>query len=134
MADSARRDTRPAKERRRAGGRPDDERAHDHGKAGYRRAESGFRGGTSMSGTQFELSVTRHIDAPREIAWKVWTDLKDEWFCPKPWRAEVIEEDLRPGGRSAVRMYGPDGEDTGPMEGIFLEVVPRERVVSTDAY
>ena len=87
-----------------------------------------------MSAAEFELSVTCHVAAPREIAWKVWTDLKDQWFCPKPWRAEVIEEDLRPGGRSAVRMFGPNGEDTGPMEGIFLEVVPGERVVSTDAY
>jgi uncharacterized protein YndB with AHSA1/START domain len=46
----------------------------------------------------------------------------------------VIEEDLRPGGRSAVQMFGPNGEETGPMEGVFLEVVPGERVVTTDAY
>ncbi|BAV64534.1 SRPBCC family protein [Sphingobium cloacae] len=87
-----------------------------------------------MSGTAYELSVTRLVNTPRAIAWKVWTDLKDEWFCPKPWRAEVIEEDMRPGGRSAVRMHGPDGADSGPLEGIFLEVVPQERVVTTDAY
>ena len=82
----------------------------------------------------FELSVTCHIEAPRDIVWKVWTDLKDEWFCPKPWRAHVVEEDLRPGGRSAIRMTGPDGEDTGVMEGIFLEVIPSGKVVTTDAY
>src|SRR3546814_5503736 len=70
-----------------------------------------LRRGRVMSAAIFELSVTCHVAAPREIAWKVWTDLKDQWFCPKPWRAEVIEEDLRPGGRSAVRMFGPDGED-----------------------
>ncbi len=87
-----------------------------------------------MSGAEHELSVTCLIDAPREICWKVWTDLKDEWFCPKPWRAEVIEEDMRPGGRSAVQMFGPNGEETGPMEGIFLEVVPGARIVTTDAY
>jgi len=85
-----------------------------------------------MSG--HDLSVSAPVAAPREICWKVWTDLKDQWFCPKPWRAQVIEEDLRPGGRSAIRMFGPDGEDTGPMEGIVLEVVPGERVVTTDAY
>jgi uncharacterized protein YndB with AHSA1/START domain len=87
-----------------------------------------------MSAAEHELSVTCHIAAPRGIVWKVWTDLKEEWFCPKPWRAEVIEEDLRAGGRSAMRMFGPNGEDSGPMEGIILEVVPQERVVSTDAY
>ena len=84
--------------------------------------------------SEHELSVTCHIAAPRERVWKMWVDRKEDWFCPKPWRAEVIEEDLRPGGRSAVRMFGPDGEDTGPMEGVFLEVVLGETVVTTDAY
>lgn len=87
-----------------------------------------------MSEGAHELSVSCTIAAPRATCWVVWTDRKAEWFCPKPWRAEVIEEDLRPGGRSAVQMFGPDGEETGPMEGVFLEVVPGERVVTTDAY
>ncbi|MDO7834019.1 SRPBCC domain-containing protein [Sphingobium sp. HBC34] len=87
-----------------------------------------------MSGTEHELSVTCHIAASRAICWTVWTDMKDAWFCPRPWRAEVIEQDLRPGGRSAVQMFGPDGEETGPMEGVFLEVVPHALVVTTDAY
>ena len=87
-----------------------------------------------MSEGAHELSVSCTIAAPRATCWAVWTDRKAEWFCHKPWRAEVIEEDLRPGGRSAVQMFGPDGEETGPMEGVFLEVVPGERVVTTDAY
>lgn len=87
-----------------------------------------------MSEGAHELSVSCTIAAPRATCWAVWTDRKAEWFCPKPWRAEVIKEDLRPGGRSAVQMFGPDGEETGPMEGVFLEVVPGERVVTTDAY
>lgn len=87
-----------------------------------------------MSEGAHDLSVTCIIAAARSTCWRVWTDRKDEWFCPKPWRAEVIEEDLRPGGRSAVQMFGPDGEETGPMEGVFLEVVPHERIVTTDAY
>lgn len=84
--------------------------------------------------SEHELSVSCHIAAPREIVWKVWTGRKEDWFCPKPWRAEVVEEDLRAGGRSCIQMFGPDGEETGPMEGVFLEVVPGEKVVTTDAY
>ena len=87
-----------------------------------------------MSGAEHELSVTAYFAAPRDLCWRVWTERKADWFCPKPWRAEVIAEDMRAGGRSAVQMFGPDGEDTGPMEGVFLEVVPGERVVTTDAY
>jgi uncharacterized protein YndB with AHSA1/START domain len=87
-----------------------------------------------MSEGAHDLCVTCTIAAPRATCWRVWTDRKEDWFCPKPWRAQVIEEDLRPGGRSAVQMFGPDGEETGPMEGVFLEVVPGERIVTTNAY
>ena len=91
-----------------------------------------------MSGVEHELSVTCHIAAPREIVWKVWTDLKEEWFCPKPWRVEVVEQDWRAGGRSALVMHGPDGEQM-PQDGVFLEVTPPSpsadaRFVFTDAF
>lgn len=87
-----------------------------------------------MSEDMHALSVTAHVAAPVDICWRIWTERKGEWFCPRPWRAEVIEEDLRPGGRSAMRMHGPDGEDTGPMEGVVLAVEPGVMVVTTDAY
>jgi uncharacterized protein YndB with AHSA1/START domain len=78
------------------------------------------------------LSVTRFINAPPEQVWRVMTERQTEWWCPKPWRTEVVEQDFRAGGRSAVIMHGPDGE-TSPHEGVFLEVVPGVRFVSTDA-
>ncbi len=83
--------------------------------------------------SDFELSVERLIDAPPETVWRVWTERTEEWFCPKPWRVTVQEQDLRPGGRSALTMHGPDGEEM-PMESVFLEVVPNRRIVSTDAF
>lgn len=79
------------------------------------------------------LSVTRLIDAPVETVWKVATERLEEWFCPKPWRAEIIEQDWRGGGRSALVMHGPNGESM-PNEGIFLEVTPPHRFVFTDAF
>lgn len=82
---------------------------------------------------ELELSITRLIDAPRKAVWKAWTDHLEEWWCPRPWTVELIEQDLRPGGRSAMIMRGPDGEEM-PHEGVFLEVVPGERVVTTDAF
>ncbi len=81
----------------------------------------------------FELTVERHIAAPPERVWDVMTTRMAEWWCPKPWRAEVIEQDWRPGGRSAMMMHGPDGERM-ENEGVFLEVVPGERFVFTDAF
>lgn len=86
-----------------------------------------------MDNDGFELSVERVIDAPPEIVWQVWTERTEEWFCPKPWRVEITEQDLRPGGRSAMVMRGPEGEEV-PLEGVFLDVVPGRRIVSTDAF
>ncbi|MGY2733691.1 SRPBCC family protein [Sphingomonas sp. UYP23] len=80
-----------------------------------------------------ELRITRLIDAPREAVWRAFTDHLAEWWCPRPWTVELIEQDLRPGGRSAMRMRGPSGEES-PQEGVFLEVVPMERIVFTDAF
>ena len=82
---------------------------------------------------EHELSVTRLIDAPVELVWKIATERLTEWWCPRPWTTEVVEQDWRPGGRSAMIMRGPDGEEH-PMEGVFLEVTPNRRFVFTDAF
>lgn len=80
-----------------------------------------------------ELAIERVIDAPPEIVWRVWFGRLNEWFCPPPWRAEIVEHDLRPGGRAAVMMYGPNGEEV-LNDGVFLEIVPNRRIVVTDAF
>jgi uncharacterized protein YndB with AHSA1/START domain len=82
---------------------------------------------------KFELSVTRLIDAPVERVWQIATERLAEWWCPKPWTTEIVEQDWRPGGRSAMIMRGPDGEEH-PMEGVFLEVTPGKQFVFTDAF
>jgi len=80
----------------------------------------------------FELMIERVIDAPVATVWQAWTAHYAEWFVPRPWSLQVIENDLRTGGRSALVMRGPDGEEM-PSEGIYLEVVTQQRIVSTDA-
>jgi uncharacterized protein YndB with AHSA1/START domain len=81
-----------------------------------------------------DLTISRIIKAPRAIVWAAWTDPKqlEEWWCPKPWRAEVRAFDLRPGGAFDTLMHGPDGEEN-PSPGSFLDVVPMERIVFTTA-
>jgi uncharacterized protein YndB with AHSA1/START domain len=81
-----------------------------------------------------ELTVERVIDAPRDAVWQAWTDHLEEWWSPRPWTVELVELDMRPGGRSAMIMRGPNGEGGEVMEGVFLEVVPAEKVVFTDAF
>ena len=41
--------------------------------------------------------------------------------------------DVRPGGASCITMQSPDGQEF-PNPGIYLEVVPNERLVFTDAF
>jgi uncharacterized protein YndB with AHSA1/START domain len=82
-----------------------------------------------------ELVLTRLINAPREKVYRAWTDpeLLKQWFAPKPYTTPVVEIDVRPGGSAYFVMRGPDGKDL-PNRGVYLEVVPNERLVSTDAY
>lgn len=82
-----------------------------------------------------ELVITRLIDAPREKVYRAWTDpqIIVKWFTPPPWKTISAEMDLRAGGSSLIVMQGPDGTQM-PNPGVFLEVIPNERLVFTDAY
>lgn len=86
-----------------------------------------------MSNTDKELSVTRYIDAPPETVYHVYTERTAEWWVPKPWTTPAVDWDLRTGGRMYTEMCSPEG-DTDGGEGIFLEVVPGERIVWTNAF
>jgi len=88
-----------------------------------------------MAGSRHELSISRFIDAPRALVWRCWTepDLIGQWFTPRPWTTPVVEVDVRPGGASYMLFRGPNGEEF-PNRGVYLDVVPGERLVFTDAY
>jgi uncharacterized protein YndB with AHSA1/START domain len=82
-----------------------------------------------------ELVLTRLIDAPREALYRCWTEpeLLKQWFAPLPWTTPDAQMDVRPGGSSLIVMRGPDGTEM-PNPGVYLEVVPNEKLVFTDAY
>jgi uncharacterized protein YndB with AHSA1/START domain len=81
------------------------------------------------------LSITRHINAPRDIVWRCWTqnDLLQQWYCPKPWRVSEADLDVRVGGRSAITMAGPNGEIM-PHVGQYLEVIDQVSLTFSDAF
>jgi uncharacterized protein YndB with AHSA1/START domain len=82
-----------------------------------------------------ELVLTRLIDAPRAAVYRAWTEpeLLKQWFAPKPFTTPVAELDVRPGGANLIVMKGPDGA-LMPNPGVYLEVVPNEKLVFTNAY
>lgn len=79
-----------------------------------------------------ELSISRFIDAPPAKVWDVMVNRQGEWWCPRPWRAEVVQQERRAGGRASLTMYGPEGEVV-PNEGIYLAWDEGRRFVTTDA-
>ncbi len=80
----------------------------------------------------YELSVTRLIDAAPDKVWKVMTEQTNEWWCPKPWRAEMDFGAKRPGSASKAVMYGPDGE-VNEHPGTILAWDEGRRFAFTDA-
>lgn len=81
-----------------------------------------------------ELTITRILDAPRELVIKAWTDPRQvaQWWGPRGFTCPVCEMDVRPDGALRIVMRAPYGVDY-PMTGVFREVVPPERLVFTSA-
>jgi uncharacterized protein YndB with AHSA1/START domain len=79
-----------------------------------------------------ELTITRIIDAPRELVYQAWTDPTHmaQWWGPKGFTNPVCEIDAKVGGVLHIVMRAPDGAEH-PMRGIFQEVVKPERLVFT---
>ena len=82
-----------------------------------------------------ELVIVRETDVPREKLYAGWTqpDLLVQWFTPKPWTTTSCQMDLRVGGTCRTTMRSPEGQEF-PNVGVFLEIVPNEKLVFTDAY
>jgi uncharacterized protein YndB with AHSA1/START domain len=82
-----------------------------------------------------ELVLTRLIDAPPEALYRCWSEpsLLKQWFAPAPLTTPVAELDVRPGGSNLIVMRMPDGGEM-PNHGVYLEVIPNQKLVFTDAY
>jgi uncharacterized protein YndB with AHSA1/START domain len=88
----------------------------------------------AASPEQYELNLTRVLNAPRELVFKVWTDPKHvaQWWGPHGFTNPVCEVDARPGGEMRIQMRAPDGTSY-PMSAIFKELVAPERIVFQSA-
>jgi len=61
------------------------------------------------------MTITATFSASPQRVWQLWEDPRqlERWWGPPTWPATVDVHDLRPGGRVAYHMTGPDG-DTAP--------------------
>lgn len=82
-----------------------------------------------------ELVLVRETDIPAAKLFAGWTtpELLVQWFTPKPWTTTACEIDLRTGGTCKTTMRSPEGEEF-PNTGVYLEIIPDQKLVFTDAY
>ncbi len=75
-----------------------------------------------------DLVYERTFDAPRELVWKAFMDPKRiaRWWGPHGTTAEVVEMDVRVGGKWKYISHTPDRDDV-TFYGEYLEIEPPER-------
>lgn len=76
-----------------------------------------------------EIVLSRVLDAPRELVWKVWTEEQHlaRWWGPQGFTTTTHSRHCVAGGKWRFVMHGPDGRDYENLI-TFLEVVPPERL------
>lgn len=84
------------------------------------------------SATDAVIVLQRLYDAPRELVWEAITDPRhvSQWFGGEGFSSALCEMDVRPGGVWRHVMRAPNGMEF-PVNSVFIEVVPPERLVWT---
>jgi uncharacterized protein YndB with AHSA1/START domain len=85
--------------------------------------------------TDEQILITREFDAPRRLVYRAWTDpeLVKRWWHANRGQVRLVEIDLRVGGKWRHVMVADDGMVVG-FHGEYREIVPDERIVSTEVY
>lgn len=84
---------------------------------------------------QGTLTITRVIDAPRELVWQAWTEAEHlmQWWSPKHYTTPHCKIDLRIGGQYHTAMRSAEGHDVWTT-GTYREVDSPSRLVFTDSF
>jgi uncharacterized protein YndB with AHSA1/START domain len=82
-----------------------------------------------------QILITREFDAPKHLVYKAYTtpDLVRRWWHANRGEMTIAEIDLRVGGKWRYVMVADDGSEVG-FHGEYREIVPNERLVSTEVY
>src|SRR5438128_11710062 len=85
--------------------------------------------------TDEQILISREFDAPKHLVYKAWTtpELVEQWWHAKRGEVTLVEIDLRVGGKWRYVMVADGGFEVG-FHGEYREVVPNERIVSTEVY
>jgi len=85
--------------------------------------------------TDEQILITREFDAPKHLVYKAWTtpELVKRWWSGERGEVTLAEIDLRVGGRWRYVMVAHGGFEVA-FHGEYREIVPDERIVSTEVY
>jgi uncharacterized protein YndB with AHSA1/START domain len=85
--------------------------------------------------TEEQILIRREFDASRDLVFKAYTtpELVKRWWNAKRGEVTIAEIDLRPGGRWRYVMIADGGGEVG-FHGEYREVVPNEKIVSTEIF
>ena len=85
--------------------------------------------------TDEQILITREFDAPRHLVYRAWTEpeLVGRWWSGNRGEVTVAEVDLRVGGTWRYVMVTDDGFEAA-FRVEYREIVPNERIVSTEVY
>ncbi|HEY1275768.1 MAG TPA: SRPBCC family protein [Thermoleophilaceae bacterium] len=85
--------------------------------------------------TDEQILITREFDAPRHLVYQAYTtpELVRRWWAGKRGEVTSCEIDLRVGGTWRYVMVASGGHEVA-FHGEFREIVPNERIVTTEVY
>jgi uncharacterized protein YndB with AHSA1/START domain len=85
--------------------------------------------------TDEQILITREFNAPRHLVYRAYTtpELVRRWWHANRGEVTLVEIDLRVGGRWRYVMTVCGGPKVG-FHGEYREIVPNERIVSTEVY
>jgi uncharacterized protein YndB with AHSA1/START domain len=82
-----------------------------------------------------KILVEREFAAALADVWAAWTrsELLDQWWAPKPWKARTQKMDFREGGHWLYAMVGPDNEEHWARAD-FKSITPLKSFSAQDAF
>jgi uncharacterized protein YndB with AHSA1/START domain len=82
-----------------------------------------------------QILITREFDAPRHLVYRAWTEpeLVKRWWGGERGEMTIADIELRVGGVWRYVMVTDEGFEVA-FHGEYREIVPNERIVSTEVY
>ena len=89
----------------------------------------------SINKENHTITVKREFSAPVPLVWKAFTtsEILDQWWAPKPWKAKTKSMDFREGGQWLYAMIGPKGEEQWSFAK-YSTIKKEEEYTATDGF